>query len=272
MRATWSHRYDSHTDARNGHTWADGMMDAWYLAGDSRVMEASIGLGEHITWAMSRKFDRLGTHERSAGWSLAAIMAIYRGTYDPEYLAAAKRIVAIPLREQKFDDGGSWPHVLPRDHCGGHHGARGNNLFLIGVLLAGLKDYHEATGDPAVAKSFISGARWVLKSWDEEATGWPYSASTSGEPYYDNVSPSLNMLIIESLAYAGKLTGDEEFLNVTEKAFAAVARSNPPSDGKSVAQKIFFATGVMASLQQWFATHRDDKGIGVLDGTWSRGP
>jgi len=267
MRATWSHRYDSHTDARNGHTWADGMMDAWYLAGDARVMEASIGLGEHITWAMSRNFDRLGTHERSAGWSLAAIMAIYRGTYDPEYLAAAKRIVAIPLREQKFDDGGAWPHVLPRDHCGGHYGARGNNLFLIGVLLAGLKDYHEATRDPAVEKSFVSGARWVLKSWDEVAKGWPYSASTSGEPYYENVSPSLNMLIIDSLAYAGKLTGDEEFLNVTEKAFAAMARSNPPSDGKSVAQKMFFATGVMASLQQWFAAHRNDQGIGVLDGT-----
>ncbi len=264
-RATWSHRYDSHTDARNGHTWADGMMDAWYLAGDARVMEASIGLGEHITWAMSRKFDRLGTHERSAGWSLAAIVAIYRGTYDPEYLAAAKRIVAIPLREQRFDDGGAWPHVLPRDHCGGHYGARGNNLFLIGVLLAGLKDYHEATGDPAAEKSLISGARWVLKSWDEQAKGWPYSASTSGEPYYDNVSPSLNMLIIDSLAYAGKLTGDERCLDITEKAFAAVARSNPPSDGKSVAQKIFFATDIMASLQQWFAAHQDDEGIGVLD-------
>jgi hypothetical protein len=267
VRATWSHRYDSHTEARNGHTWADGMMDAWYLAGDARVMEASIGLGEHIAWAMSRKFDRLGTHERSAGWSLAAIIAIYRGTNDPAYLAAAKRIVAVPLREQKFDDGGAWPHVLPRDHSGGHHGARGNNLFLIGVLLAGLKDYHEATGDPAAAKSLISGARWVLKSWDEEANGWPYSASTSGEPYYDNISPGLNMLIIESLAYAGKLTGDEEFLDVTEKAFAAVARSRPPSFGKSVAQQMFFATDIMASLQQWFAEQRDDEGIGVLDGT-----
>jgi hypothetical protein len=58
------------------------------------------------------------------------------------------------------------------------------------------------------------------------------------------------MLIIESLAYAGKLTGDKEFLDVTEKAFAAVARSEPPSDGKSLAQKMFFATDVMALLQQ----------------------
>ena len=204
------------------------MMDAWYLTGDARVMEACIGVAEHITWAMAPKFDRLGTHERSAGWSLAAILAVYRGTYDQKYLEAAKQIVAVPLQEQKFDDGGAWPHVLPRDHAGGHPGARGNNLFLIGVLLAGLKDYHEATGDPAVAKSLVSGARWVLKSWDENAQGWPYSASTTGEPYYDKVTPSLNMLIIEGVAYAGKLTGEEQFMRVAESGLAgdrAIVRS-----------------------------------------------
>jgi len=250
VQATWSHRYDGHTDARNGHTWTDGMMEAWYLVGDARVMEACLALGEHITWAMSPEFDRLGTHERSAGWSLAAILALYRGTGDPEYLAAAQRIVAVPLEEQKFDDGGAWPHVLPRDHAGGHYGAQGNNLFLMGVLLAGLKDYHEETGDPAVAKSLISGARWVTKSWDDDAGGWPYSASTTGEPYYTKVTPSLNMLIVEPVAYAGKLTGEEEFLRVARAAFAAVTRSDPPAIGKSVAQKMHFAPGTMGLLQQ----------------------
>ena len=58
-----------------------------------------------------------------------------------------------------------------------------------------MTDYHQVTEDPAVAESLISGARWVIKSWDEEARGWPYSASTSGESYYENITPSLNMLI-----------------------------------------------------------------------------
>ena len=265
--ATWTHRYDSHTDARNGHTWADGMMDAWYLTGDARVMEASLGLGEHIAWAMSRTFSRLGTHERSAGWSLAAIMAIYRGTYDPVYLEAAKRIAAVPLREQKLDDGGAWPHVLPRDHSGGHYGARGNNLFLIGVLLAGLKDYHEQTGDPAVAKSLIAGARWIMKSWDEDAEGWPYSATTEGRPLYTKVGHGLNNLIAEPLAYVGKLTGEERFLEVAGAAFAAVARSGAPSFGKSVAQKMHFVPGLMGLLQEWYRASRKDKGESVLDGS-----
>ena len=263
----WSHRYDGLTQASNGHTWADGMMDAWCLTGDARVMEGAIGLGEHIAWSMSRSFKKLGTHERSAGWSLAAIMAIYRGTCDPVYLEAAKRIARVPLREQKFDDGGSWPHVLPGDHSGGNYGARGNNLFLIGVLLAGLKDYHEETGDPAVAKALISGAEWVLKSWDESAEGWPYSATTEGKSLYPRATTGLNMLISEPLAYVGRLTGDDRYLEVVETAFCAVSRSSPPAFGKSVAQKMHFAPGIMGHLQQWFATHRKDKGERVLDGS-----
>jgi len=42
-----------------------------------------------------------------------------------------------------------------------HPGARGNAIFLISVLLAGLQDYHLVTHDPAVTKSIISGARWL---------------------------------------------------------------------------------------------------------------
>ncbi len=265
LRATWSHRYDSHTDARNGHTWASGMMDAWYLTGDARVMNASIGLGEHIAWAMSRDFKRLGTHERSAGWSLHAIMAIYRGTYDPVYLAAAKRIVEVPLREQKFDDGGAWPHLLPGDHSGGRRGARGNNLFLVGILLAGLTDYHEETGDPRVEKALISGARWVMKSWDPDAEGWPYSAGVNGEPFYDKATNRLNMLITDGLAYAAQLTNYQAMMQCVETAFASLAYSGAPSIGKSIAQKLHFSADIMGRLQQWWAGRREDKGIHMVD-------
>ncbi len=262
---TWSARYDTMTSAANGHTWACGMIDAWHLAGDPRIMEAVIGLGEHIAWAMSPNFTQLGTHERSAGWSLQAIMAIYRSTYDPVYLDAAKRIAAVALREQKFDEGGAWPHLLPQDHAGGHPGARGNNLFLIGILLGGLQAYHEQTADPAVQKSLIAGANWVVKSWNENAEGWPYSASTAGEPFY-KPGTGLNPLIIQPIAYVGHLTGDERFVTIAETAFAAAVRSGYSADGKSVAQKMHFTSGAMALLQKWYETRRPDKGVTVLDG------
>jgi len=266
--ATWTHRYDAHTDARNGHTWANGMVEAWYLGGEARVMEAALGLGEHIAWAMSPDFHELGTHERSAGWSLTAIMALYRATYDPVYLEAAKRIVAVALKEQKFDQGGAWPHVLPTDHAGGHPGAVGNNLFLIGVLLGGLKDYHEVTHDPAAEKSLLAGVQWVVKSWDENAEGWPYSATPTGEPLY-KPSTSLNTLIMEPVAYAGVLTSDEKLVHLVETALAATVRGGPEAFGKSLAQKMHYTSGTLALLQQWYDRHRPDKGEHVLDGSGS---
>lgn len=263
--ATWSFRYDMHTAADGGHVWADGMMAAWYLAGEPRAVEAALGLGEHIAWAMAPGFKALGTHERSAGWSLRAIMAIYRGTYDPVYLDAARRIAAVALREQKPDQGGAWPHGLPKDHAGSQPGAVGNNLFLIGILLGGLQAYHEATGDAAVLAALSAGANWVSRSYDDAACGWPYSATTAAEPLYPP-GVGLNQLIIGPLAYVGRVTDNRRLLEIADSALAATVTQGPAAFGKSLAQQIFFASGTLAELQRWYAATRPDRGASVLDG------
>lgn len=113
-QATWSHRYDSHTDATNGHTWIEGMLDAWRLGGDARVMEAALMLGEHVTWAVAPSFTRLTTHERSAGWSMAAALGLYRVLPDPAYLHAAGQIAAVAVREYDEGDRKGWSHSTLR--------------------------------------------------------------------------------------------------------------------------------------------------------------
>ncbi|OGV78482.1 MAG: hypothetical protein A3K19_18285 [Lentisphaerae bacterium RIFOXYB12_FULL_65_16] len=266
-RATWSFRYDMHTAADGGHTWADGMTDAWCLAGEPRTIESALGLGEHIAWAMAPGFKALGTHERSAGWSLRAIMAVYRATsYDPVYLEAAKRIAAVALSEQKFDQGGAWPHVLPKDHAGDQPGAVGNNLFLLGVLLGGLEAYHQESGDPAALKSLEAATAWLTKSWDEKRCGWPYSATAEGKPLY-TPNVSLNQLIISPMAYTGRLTGNTELLEIAAAALTGTLTQGAASFGKSLAQQIFFASETLAELQRWYAATRPDKGLSVLDGS-----
>jgi len=264
--ATWSFRYDMHTAADGGHVWADGMMDAWYLAGEPRAVESALGLGEHIAWAMAPGFKALGTHERSAGWSLRAIMAVYRGTNDPLYLEAARRLAAVALQEQKLDQGGAWPHVLPKDHAGSQPGAVGNNLFLIGILLGGLQAYHEASGDPAVLTALTAGAAWVSRSYDDTACGWPYSATTAAEPLY-SPGVGLNHLIIGPLAYVGRVTGDKRLLEIADSAMAASVLQGATAFGKSLAQQMFFASGTLAELQRWYAATRPDRGVSVLDGS-----
>jgi hypothetical protein len=265
QHATWSYRYDFHTSADGGHTWADGMVDAWAMAGDARVMEAALGLGEHMAWGMSQRFSRLGTHERSAGWSLRALMALYRGTADPVYLEAARRIAAVPLREQQFDQGGAWPHVLPQDHAGGHQGAVGNNLFLIGVLLGGLQAYHEECQEPAVLRSLQAGVAWIAKSFDATVGGWPYSASPEGTSYYP-AHTSLNSLIVSPLAYVGGITSDEGLMAMVDQAVQASVTDSAGGLGKAMAQRLFFTSEVLGRLQSWYAATRPDHGRGVLDG------
>ncbi len=265
-RATWTYRYEFHSSAGSGHVWTDGIMDDWYLTGNPRAMEAALAFGEHVVWAFAPNFKQLGTHERSAGWSLRAIMALYQGTYDPLYLEAAKKIAAVALGEQKFDQGGAWPHVLPKDHAGDTPGAVGNNLFLIGVLLGGLQAYHEVSQDPAVLRSLTAGAEWVAKCFDEKVGGWPYSAKADGTPVY-KASVGLNQLIICPLAYVGRVTGDERLLNIASEALAAATASSPGGNGKGMAQFIFFTSGTLAELQRWYAATLPDKGLSVLDGS-----
>jgi hypothetical protein len=262
---TWETRYDGMVTAANGHNWADGLVDAWCLTGEAGIMQSALELGEHVAWAMSPTFQALGTHERSAGWSLKTIMAIYQQTYDPEYLAAAGRIAAVALKEQKLDQGGTWPHVLPLDHSNQQPNVVGNNLFLIGVLLGGMQAYDEAVHDPAVEKSLTSGAQWVAKSWDEGAGGWPYSATPEGKPLYSPTT-GLNMLIIQPLAYVANLTNDDKLWRIVDESLTAVAVGGNQSFGKSLGQQLHFAGGTLELLQEWYAKTRPDKGANVLSG------
>jgi len=214
---------------------------------------------------MSRRFKALGTHERSAGWSLKAIIGLYRATYDPLYLDAARRIATVALAEQKFDDGGAWPHVLPGDHAGTHPGGRGNAIYLVGIVMQGLADYYRESGDPAVLRSLDAAGGWLLRCWNEPVQGWPYTALVSGEP---NFPPALgsNLMAAGPLALAGEVCGKPDYLETAQKALAAVVRSSSSGNGKSIAQQMNYTSGLLATLQRWNAQRLSDQGRGILSG------
>ncbi|MFO8079248.1 MAG: hypothetical protein R6V07_02975 [Armatimonadota bacterium] len=249
-RPGWSYAYGYHTTAANGHTWADGLMDGWYLTGDARVMEAGIGLGEHVAYAMAPTFEKLGTHERSAGWSLAAIMAIYRATGDPVYLRAAEEIVEVALSEQDIEDTGAWPHPLPSDHAAGYPGTVGNTTFLIGVLLGGMEAYHRETDDPRVLESMEAAMRWVSSMFIPDRWAFHY---TSSPHYLQNpqlAGSGLSMLVISPVLYVAERTGDDDLTELAAHAFAAVVRDGGSGVGKNLAQSLFFASNIMAAIDR----------------------
>ncbi|MCC7491727.1 MAG: hypothetical protein IT204_05245 [Fimbriimonadaceae bacterium] len=246
---SWSFPYNSMHAAWNGHTWASGLCDAWCLTGDPAVMDAATLLGEHITWRMSREFKELGTHERSAGWSAHAIAAIYGVTADPEHLAALTRIVDVAYREQRFDDGGAWPHLLPGDHAGGVAGARGNVAFLIGVLLSGIDDHLRLTGDPRARRSIPAGVGWLRTQWVPEFDAFSYTSSPAFRAQVTRSSGGLNNLVVLPVLRAAELTGDAALLEIGARGLMG-ALLNLDGFGKSFAQAAHFAPAILARLQR----------------------
>lgn len=257
-RATWTHKYDYHTDAQNGHTWTEGMADAWCLAADPRPYESSVLLGEHIVWGMSHKIKKLGTHERSAGWSVKAILCLYRYLGDPLYLEAGKRIVEIALQEQKFDQGGAWPHVLPGDHQGKQPGAVGNALFLVGVVVSGIKDYYEVTGDPRAAKSIVAACEWIMKSYDPDLCGWPYTARVDGMPLWD-IGPGGSPMLPQPVAFAGLLTGDKRFIDAAHDTIETMLFRARGSSGKAFGSNTLMMHNALGIIQEWYQKHKPDQ-------------
>ena len=254
-RASWTHPYDTHTSAEGGHTWIKGMLTDWCLTGNPRVYESALKLGEHIAWAMAPDFKRLGSHERSAGWSLIAICALYDLTRDPVYLRAADKIASIAMKEQKFKQGGAWPHPLPAGHAIGYKNPTGNCCFLIGILLNGLKNYHEVSNNPDAARSIIAGAKWFSTAWDDSALGWPYSAAPDGKPYGSACASCLNLLIAPSVAYAANLSGNKQLYDISEKSLRSSIFMTSCSVGKDIGELTVFTPELMTELYQWQSLH-----------------
>lgn len=247
----WSYGYGGGATAANGHTWAEGMCDAWHLTGDERSMEAAQGLGEHIVYGMAPRFKKLGTHERSAGWSLVAILALYRATLDPLYLDAARQIAEVPLRERKPGQGSGWPHTLPGDHCAHSHipGAKlcvGNACFLMGILGSGLKEYYIETGDARAREAVIGQAGFWKQMWVPEAGGFPYTSC----PLFRNRPGVLGgMVCADAIAFAAKESGDAELMSIAAEAMIANIASPTGGDGKGFSMFSRFAAPLLAMLR-----------------------
>ena len=246
---TWSNAHSWQLHAANGHTWVGGLLDAWRYTGAARVRDAALEQGEHITWCMSKVFRSLGTHERSAGWSLTAICQLAESTNDPEYLEAAKRIVAIPLKEQKFDKGGAWPHPLPDGHNGGHPDTFGNAIFLIGTVTEGLRQYHRLTGDPAAKKSLEAACEWFNITRNPEKGQWPYTASWDGKVYID--SNTLATYLTPAMLYTARLCDRKDIAESAVAAVESAYKDRVSGFGKSVAQTGLFVGDMIEELKNW---------------------
>ena len=212
--ATWSYFLNDNNWGNAGHTWSEGMIESWLFEGDANVLDTALTMGEHLTRYAAPMFKRLGTHERSAGWLLKALMPFYALTGEQRYLDAALRVTEIALGEQKFAEGGAWPHLLPGDHAGFYKREEtyGNCPFLINVLLEGLAAVYAQNGDPRIARSIASGAKWLSRAFDSDQVAWPYSAQFDGRPC-TKLRNDDNLLASSGMMLGGLLADDDEIFD-----------------------------------------------------------
>ena len=202
------------TDHRQGrptvsHTWLEGLLEHYYLTGDTRSWEKAVGVGDYI--AEIAEETRSGTGApRSPGWSLIGLSAIYRATLNRRYLEAAKVVVDHTLGDQR--DNGAWVYRLPECPCEPKH--VGGKPFMQGILLTGLGCYHEITEDSAVADAIVRGARWLThEAWSIERRAFKYIQCPFSKSYSSGVR------MVWGIAYAYKLSGYEDLKTMAREVY-----------------------------------------------------
>ena len=236
--AVWSQAHGSGTTCGwNGHTWSEGMTEAWLLGGDVIAMESALKLGEHLVTYIAPQLRRLSTHERSAGWSIPALLGIYRATGDRRYLNGAKLLVDLVLDEQKFELGGAWPHKLPGDHANGHKDTYGNCPYLVGIVLHALQKYNEEMPSKAVQKSIVAAANWLYRGMDKNRIAWPYGMNYDGKPFR-LPTQGLNLLIAPGMMTGGRISNDRKIYDASLLITSCAVMTGFSHVGKDIAIRL----------------------------------
>lgn len=257
---TWSHPYGNGVQAGNGHTWSEGMMEAWRLAGDMRSVEAVIGLGEHIVWMFAPQFEMSARMPRYAGWSLRAAMACYRATGDPLYLEAAETI-ALEARN-KQDESGAWL----RDFRGAPLLSVTN--FQMGIILGGFKEYHRETGDPRIEDTMRAAGEFMKTAWRTNEGGWPYMILPDGRPapHRAGIHPTMYIHISDGLSYLGELTGDPEYFEITADAFRQqLEEYEPVATGQRIGYTLRGGNASLGQLEEYLLQQEQAPDSDVAD-------
>ncbi len=195
------------------HTWVEGLFLYAGLTGDARILQIARSTCDRMAALVdprSYDFDNC----REPGWLLIHLCAAYRATGDCRYLQTA-HIVVERVAERQRPSGG-WERLMVPGHCycdPPRH--RGNAAFMVGVLMAGLRRYHQVTGDARVRRCIVRAAEYLIAHhWLPERKVFRY---TNCPHIWSNVE--MNAQLNEGLGYAWRLSGAESIRRVLVDSF-----------------------------------------------------
>ncbi len=205
-------------DPRNlGHLWNEGTLEYYCLTGDPWALEVGLQIADNLveigkvkdfTWWIGRD-PHCG---RTTGWPLTALSAAYGVSGKQKYARTARKIVELILGNQDSNCGG-WIYKLYPGHCFCDTPHWGMATFITAVMMNGMINYYQATGDERVVDSILRGCDFVISdSWDEYAGQFHYTSCPASSLGYD-------MRILRSLSFAARVGGKERHKQVLLKCF-----------------------------------------------------
>ncbi len=235
-----------------GHTWLEGLLDWHCLTGDPRALAAARGIADFCTDVVTRTtFSRRS--ERAMGWMLICLTAMYRQTREARYLDACAPVIEQALAWQ--DPAlGNWPN--PIGECDRVPKCLGGKPFMVGIVLEGLRRYHQLTRDPRVGEAIVRAARWLVRDdvWVAADHGFVYATCHR----FLGRGRTGEVRELDGLLYAYELSGEARLLQVAVDAWEACLQQvgaphglhldGAPLDGKGFATLTRSTPHVLARL------------------------
>jgi len=186
-----------------GHSWAEGLIDYWYLTGDPWTEEVVHQMADWYCGIAENNRFGAGGQERGPGWALIAISALAAALNEQPIIQAGwtvadwilnwqdpiRGVVSVPISEQPSYEGGS--------------------TFMHGIVGRGLGRWYDYTADPRLRDAAIGIAEWITTEPMGEPGRFWYKQSPNNSRSYGATSQCLT-----ALSYAYQLTGDSWFEHV----------------------------------------------------------
>ncbi|NLF15744.1 MAG: hypothetical protein GX595_00585 [Lentisphaerae bacterium] len=179
------------------HSWAEGMVDYWYLTGDPWAGEVVREMADWYCDRIENNAFGAGGQERGPGWALIAVSALAGAVPSPRLMRAGQTIadwiiawqdplrgvVSVPISEQPSYEGGS--------------------TFMHGIVGRGLGRWAGLTDDPAVRRACVGIAAWMTtEPMGAKGTFW-YKQSPQNSRSFSATDQCLS-----ALTYAHRFSND----------------------------------------------------------------
>jgi hypothetical protein len=197
------------------HEWTEGLLDYYFLTGRREGLEAARSVAENIVRHMARPKMRTagGTSARECGWALRAMVGMWLGTGEERWKTEAKRLIDLFVDWYGEYDAILAPYAgAPRETS--YFMPR--EIFMISVAISSVARYLLIEEDERVEKLIVETVDDMIEN----------GLAPDGITYYKEV-PSLRRTaptphFLEAVTWAYRITGDERYLKVGARQFAAL--------------------------------------------------